>query len=157
VPNILLPLPNKRQQQTADCLAACAFMVLSHLGMIIAYEELLKLLKVKSFGAAGQNLKYLSSLGVNVVYREGSLSELKQHLEAGFPCVVLVRTAELSYWSYSTDHAVVVVGFDDDYIFVNDPAFDLAPVAVPVTEFELAWMFFDYRYGLIQTVEAKGN
>ena len=150
MPNILLPIPDKQQQQTADCLAACAAMVLSYLGIVSSYEELLKLLKVKSFGAAGQNLKYLSSLGVNVVYREGSISELKRLLEAGFPCIVLVRTAELSYWSYGTDHAVLAIGFDNDHIFVNDPAFDVAPIAVSTIEFELAWMFFDYRYGLIK-------
>ena len=51
----------------------------------------------------------------------------------------------------------MAVGFDDDYIFANDPAFDAAPLAVPVTEFELAWMFFDYRYGLVQAREAEDD
>lgn len=124
-------------------------MILAYLEVAIDYNQLLKLLKVKSFGTPGQNLKYLNSLGVQVVYREGSLDELKSYLLAGSPGIVLVRTADLPYWTYSTDHAVVAVGFDEQAIYVNDPAFELHPLAVPVAEFELAWLEFDYRYGVI--------
>ena len=149
MPNILLPIPHQRQRQEADCLAACAAMVLAHLKIRVDYKQLLKLLKTKPFGTSGQNLKYLTALGVQVTYREGSLEEIKGHLLSEVPCIVLVRTADLTYWSYSTDHAVVVTGFDDKIIYVNDPAFDTYPISVSVTEFELAWMEFDYRYGTI--------
>ncbi len=154
MPNILLPIPHQQQRRPADCLAACTAMALDHVGVPVTYDQLLKLLKIKSFGAAGQNLKYLTSLDVDVVYREGSLEELKQHLLDGNPCITLLRTADLFYWSYATDHAVLVVGFDENHVQVNDPAFTDAPIAVPVTEFELAWMVFDYRYGLVR---AKGE
>lgn len=149
MPNILLPIPHQPQRQQADCLAACAAVALAHLGIEIDYHYLLKLLKVKPYGTSGQHLKYLVSLGVQVIYREGSLDELKSYLLAGLPCIVLVRTADLSYWTYSTDHAVVVVGFAEQIIYVNDPAFETYPLPVPITEFELAWMEFDYRYGVI--------
>lgn len=149
MPNILLPIPHHRQHHNADCLAACAAMVLAYLKITIGYDQLLKLLKVRPYGTAGQNLKYLQSLDVQVIYREGSLTELKASLETGTPWIVLVRTEELSYWSYSTDHALIVVGFDEQTIYVNDPAFEEASLAIPVTEFELAWMAVDYRYGAI--------
>ncbi|MBE7469330.1 MAG: hypothetical protein HS114_09375 [Anaerolineales bacterium] len=55
----------------------------------------------------------------------------------------------MAYWTYSIDHAVVVVGFDENTIYLNDPAFETSPQAVSVTEFELAWMEFDYRYSVI--------
>ena len=70
-------------------------------------------------------------------------------MQNGLPCIVLVRTADLSYWAYGTDHAVVVVGFDEQTIYVNDPVFDEHPISVPIIEFELAWMAFDYRYSVI--------
>lgn len=149
MPNILLSIPHKQQRQEADCLAACAAMVLAHLGKNPDYNRLLKLLKVKPFGTPGRNLKNLASLGVEVIYREGSLNEVKDHLLNGRPCIALVRTAELAYWTYSIDHAVVVVGFDEKTIYLNDPAFETSPQAVSVTEFELAWMEFDYRYSVI--------
>jgi len=80
MPNFL-PIPHHRQQHNADCLASCAAMVLADLKISIGYDQLLKLLKVRPYGTAGQNLKYLQSLGVKVVYREGSLAELKAHLK----------------------------------------------------------------------------
>lgn len=146
MPNILLPVPHKRQRQEADCLAACAAMVLAHIGQPTDYDQLLKLLKVKSFGTSGRNLKNLTSLGIEVIYREGSMEEIKSHLLAGQPCITLVRTAELAYWTYSTDHAVVVVGFDEHTVYLNDPAFNEHPQSADMQKFELAWMDFDYRY-----------
>ena len=41
MPNILLPIPHQRQRTEADCLAACAAMALTHLGISIAYDQLL--------------------------------------------------------------------------------------------------------------------
>ena len=149
MPSILLPVPHQSQQQEADCLAACAAMVLTYLEISVSYKRLLKLLKVKSFGTAGQNLKYLTALGVEVVYREGSLEELRNYLVNRTPCIVLVHTADLSHWTYGTDHTVVVVGFDEHAFYVNDPAFSEHPLTVPMAEFELAWMMFDYRYGVM--------
>ncbi len=124
-------------------------MVLTYLGVQVEYDTILRLLRVKSFGASGQNLKYLSSLGVTVTYREGSLEELKHHWQNGYPCIVLVRTAELPHWTYATDHAIVVIGFEDQQVHVHDPAFAAAPIAIPLTAFELAWMDFDYRYAVL--------
>jgi ABC-type bacteriocin/lantibiotic exporter with double-glycine peptidase domain len=124
-------------------------MVLEYLNVKIKYQQLRKLLKVKPYGTPGQNLKNLSSLGLQIAYREGSLEQIKNHLQNDAPCIALVRTADLPYWDYGTDHAVVVVGFDEQAIYVNDPAFDDHPISVPVIEFELAWMAFDYRYGVI--------
>lgn len=124
-------------------------MVLTHLGFQMEYDTILHLLKVRAFGASGQNLKYLSPLGVTVIYREGSLDELKHHWQNGYPCIVLVRTTELPHWGYATDHAVVVVGMEDQLVFIHDPAFAAAPIAIPLTAFELAWMDFDYRYAVL--------
>ena len=34
-------------------------------------------------------------------------------------------------------------------LYVHDPAFAAAPIAIPLTAFELAWMDFDYRYAVL--------
>lgn len=150
MPTILLPIPHQRQVETADCLPTCAAMVLAYLRQDISYRRIQNLLKTKSFGTPGHHLRLLADLGLHVLYREGSMDELRFHLANGDPCIVLVRTTELGYWNSTTDHALVVVGCDDHTIFVNDPAFDSYPMAVPLVEFELAWMAFDYRYGCLQ-------
>jgi hypothetical protein len=42
VPKVLLSVPHQSQQSDGDCLAACAAMVLAHLGHAIDYPQLLK-------------------------------------------------------------------------------------------------------------------
>ena len=149
MPNTLLPVPHFQQREDADCLAACAAMLLSYVNVRIDYSQLLRLLKVKAFGTPGHNLNYLSTLGVRVTYRESSMRELIHLITTGTPCIALVKTAELPYWNYSTDHAVVVVGIGNSSLFLNDPAFPEASIEVDIEEFELAWMEFDYRLGFI--------
>jgi ABC-type bacteriocin/lantibiotic exporter with double-glycine peptidase domain len=124
-------------------------MVLEHLGISVAYNRLLRLLGVKPYGTPGSRLRNLTDLGVGVRYTQGSMQELFEHLAGGRPCVVLVRTGQLPYWAYATDHAVVVVGFDDRLVHVNDPAFEQFPQSVSHADFELAWMDFDYRCAVI--------
>ena len=44
-----------------------------------------------------------------------------------------------------------MVGYDDEYLFVNDPdrTTEEVPIAVPRGDFELAWIERDYYYVLI--------
>ena len=149
MPNTLLSIPHHPQRSDGDCLAACAAMVLEHQGISVDYDRLLRLLGVKPYGTPGSHLRNLGDLGVNVRYALGTLKELFEYLADGKPCIVLVRTGHLPYFTYATDHAVVVVGFDEQAVYVNDPAFEQAPQRIPQADFELAWMEFDYRYAVI--------
>jgi len=124
-------------------------MVLDHLGVSADYDRLLRLLGVQPYGAPGSRLNNLADLGVYVRYARGTLDELLDYLARGQPCIVLVRTDQLPYWTCATDHAVLVVGFDEQAVYVNDPAFEQAPQCVPRADFELAWLEFDYRYAVI--------
>ncbi len=47
------------------------------------------------------------------------------------------------------NHAVVVTGLDDDYIYLNDPAFTNAPIQVRRGDFDLAWLAQDEYYALL--------
>ncbi len=149
MPNTLLPIPHHPQRSDGDCLAACAAMVLGYLNVPVDYDRLLTLLGVKSYGTPGSRLKNLADLGVHVRYAQGTLAELFGYLDRGQPCIVLVRTDQLPYWTCATDHAVLVVGFDEQVVYVNDPAFEQAPQRIPRADFELAWLEFDYRYAVL--------
>lgn len=131
-------------------------MLLAYVDIEVSYPHLLRLLNVQSFGTPARNLYRLSQTGVEVVYREGSMSILEEAILAGRPCITLVRTEFLPYWTYSTDHAVVVVGIDDDHILLDDPAFAQHPMRVTRLEFELAWMEFNYRYCVITVHDDNG-
>lgn len=150
MPKILLTVPQQKQQSDGDCLAACATMVLNYLNRPVAYATLLKILKIKSFGAPASNIRLLEQMKLTVTYRVTDMAGLESMLVQGQPVIVFVRTSELPYWDYGTDHALVVVGCDDDNIYVNDPNFAEAPISVPRGDFELAWLERDYYYALIE-------
>ena len=146
-----LPISHRRQQQQADCLAACAAMVLDYLGVSVAYPRLLQLLRIRSYGASFSNLRHLSTLGLTVQILEGDFEQLRSCIDAGFPPLVAVSTGMLSYWHEDTDHVVVVCGIDDESVFVHDPDRETGPQAVSHLEFEAAWIEHDYRFAIISS------
>lgn len=145
----LLPVSHQRQRANADCLAACAVMVLDYIERPCPYQRLLRLLDVKSFGAPSSNVLRLTELGVSANYTSGSLESLEHHISLGQPAIVFLDTAELPYWPEAVFHTVVVVGMDDENVYVNDPAFDEAPQAITWGDFDLAWIEEGYYYAVI--------
>ena len=114
------------------------------------YQRLLRLLEIGSYGAPRCNIVRLTRLGVDVIYREANLSLLNEALRQGDPVIVFVDTGELGYWAEVTNHAVVVVGSEEDYFLINDPAIDEAAKAVVNAEFELAWLNADYACAIVR-------
>ncbi len=149
MPKILLSVPLLNQKSDGDCLAACAAMTLEYINDTIEYHQLLKILNVASFGAPASNIRNLKQLNLMVNYRITDLAGLKSLIDNGQPVIVFVRTGDLPYWQYATDHALVVVGYENDQILINDPYFDNSPISVPQGDFELAWLERDYYYATV--------
>ena len=149
MPKRLLPIPHQRQRSDGDCLAACAAMVLAYLERGVDYGRLRQLLKIKSYGAPASNIRLLAQLDLVVTYGVTDMVSLENMLAQGQPVIVFVRTGELPYWDYNSDHALVVVGYDENSLYVNDPYFPDVPFTVSQGDFELAWLERDYYYALI--------
>jgi predicted double-glycine peptidase len=49
-----------------------------------------------------------------------------------------------------TDYAVVVVGIDDHFVYVNDPCFATAPQTVERTWFDETWRNHEQWYAIIR-------
>jgi len=124
-------------------------MVLAYLGRHLEQEKLASILGTTELGTMSSNISRLTTLGLTVEYEEGSIIKLHRHLSQGIPCIVFLWTGNLSYWQVDTPHAVVVVGMTEDTVLVNDPAFDDAPIRVPVDEFFLAWCEFEFKYAVL--------
>jgi len=114
-------------------------MVLGYYGDQRTESELEHLLNCTLFGATAQSVMSVTQLGYNVNLRYSSLEELKAFLEVGHPAIAFVRTGELDYWQNDFQHAIVVVGYDEDYIYINDPYFEEAPQKTRIETFQLAW------------------
>lgn len=150
----LLSVSHRQQQQPSDCLAACAAMVLDYLHIPVEYTRLVRLLRITAIGTSFSNLAALTALGVSVVIDEGkAIDDILRYLQVGLPVIAFLDTAELAYWEYEhTDHAVLVIGVENEQILLNDPEFSTAPQRCSVDEFELAWMEKDYLFAVIALV-----
>lgn len=145
----LLAISHLQQKQQADCLAACAAMVLDYLQVPVDYRRLTRLLRIQSHGAAFANLRYLASLGLHVDIGRGDLGILRSTIEVGLPVIAALDTAHLSYWAEKTDHAVVVVGMDAVSVVLHDPDLTTGPRWVPIVQFESAWLEHDYLSAVV--------
>lgn len=145
-----LPVLHRSQEQLSDCLAACAAMVIAFSGKSIPYDHLLKTLSITPSGAPRRNILRLTSLGVSVTYREATLPIIAEYLQAGHPVIAFVDSGELSYWTTATNHALVIVGMDNDHVYVLDPAFPPTPIAIAEGEFHLAWLNCDYMCAIVE-------
>ncbi|MBV7335476.1 C39 family peptidase [Chloroflexi bacterium TSY] len=141
-PAVHLPILHIQQREPGDCLVACAYMVLRYLGKSYRYGRIRRLLQVqKGYGTPFPRIRALARLNVDVVYQQGTLHDLYRYLIQGWPSIVPVKTSDLPHWeNIQIDHAVVVVGIDSFSVNINDPAFDRAPIRVPIGDFDLAWL-----------------
>jgi uncharacterized protein YvpB len=61
----------------------------------------------------------------------------------------------LPYWTVETWHAVVVIGYDNNFFYVNDPAFEFAPQVVTQGDLELAWIAYDAYYAVLEAATGR--
>ena len=115
-------------------------MVLDYLRVPYQYGELLRLLQIGDYGTAFSNIRQLVKLGLHVEVRAGDMAAIRTHLRNGSPVIAFLNTGMLSYWTTETGHAVVVIGLDEQAVYVHDPYLANPAKAVPLVEFEAAWI-----------------
>jgi ABC-type bacteriocin/lantibiotic exporter with double-glycine peptidase domain len=147
---LILPIEFVQQQQVGECLVACTAMVLNYLGKPVAYRRLISTLEIiPTVGTPSSKIRNLARLGITVHYQQGTLERLRAHIEQDQPCIAFVQTAELPYRNDVTDHAVVVVGFDNQFIYLHDPEFAESPINVSYGDFDLAWLEHNELYAVL--------
>lgn len=88
----------------------------------------------------------MTSLGYHVEYREWSIPQVLELLQADTPLIIFVRTAFLEYWTKDVAHAIVLVGAEAHQSFsVHDPALPGGPQTVSWDGILAAWAEFGYR------------
>jgi len=112
-------------------------------------------LDTSEVGTPASRIQRLTQRGFEVIYGTGSLADLARWIERGVPCIIFLRTVELSYWQIDTPHAVVLAGLEEDRAYLFDPAVETAPITVSSDELLLAWSYSDYTYATLLEEKRK--
>ena len=150
MPTRVLNTPHRLQEVEAGCLAACAQMVLQHIGVETTQSRLNRLFGLTGIGAPYSNIRRLDQLGIQVKVAAGDEPTIRSAIDRNQPVIVFVKTGDLLYWPDNTSHAIVVVGYDEEYVFLNDPMFADAPKRSGWNEFMLAWSEQDHMLALVR-------
>ncbi|PKO21838.1 MAG: hypothetical protein CVU38_12670 [Chloroflexi bacterium HGW-Chloroflexi-1] len=154
----IIPLEHHQQEHSASCLAACAVMVWSHLGVSVPEAEMRRILKTRPYaGAHPINLLRLSELGYTGWPFEGTEQGLRQRVVEGQPVIVCLWTAVLRHWADRSgadyQHTVVVVGWDDSSVLVHDPVLQYGPIELSWSEFRDTWRYTRQMMAVIEPSE----
>jgi len=149
MPGRLLPILHSVQEEGAGCLAACAQMVLAHLGIERTQAELNRLLGLTAIGTPYRNIERLAGLGLTVALRSGSDIDLRAAIDDGTPPILFLMTGDLPYWQDNISHAVLSVGYDETSVMLADPMFPTSPQLTTWDELLLAWGEHDYAYATV--------
>ena len=94
-----LPVSHQKQTEKADCLVACAAMVLDYIGHPVAPKRLAQLFGIDpEVGAPASRIRRLTQSGFSVFYGTGTFDDLTHHIEQGHPCIAFVNTL-LRLWA----------------------------------------------------------
>lgn len=150
---LLLGIKHRQQRRKADCLVACAAIVLDYLGVAVDETRLRRRLGTTENGTPFPNIERLQALGLFVHHaKQGDLSIFERNLEWGLPVIASVETFGWQHWAGEvTRHAVVVVGIDreNDVIYIHDPFFADAPIEMSLVAFEIGWEERERQYAVI--------
>jgi ABC-type bacteriocin/lantibiotic exporter with double-glycine peptidase domain len=158
MPDRFLKVPHIRQRAEADCLAACAAMLLEAVGFRANYHRLLRLLDISGIGTPTSRIQLLSRLhsDLTVIYQVGTIDDIFNFIDNGYPVAIFVDTIELPYWTTSTYHAVVVVGYSAQDFYLHDPAFSNTPQTVTHRDLQLAWDVLNSKLAVVQRKQKQG-
>jgi len=148
----ILSVPFSPQHDHGYCLPACAQMGLAYLGISRTQKILARELGlIEQYGVPAPNIMRLRSRTLDVIYAQnGDLLDIREWLDKAVPVIACVQAGELEHWRKQyAQHAVLLVGLDEKFVFMLDPAMNSSVLKVPVGEFMLAWDEMDNRYAVI--------
>lgn len=70
---------------------------------------------------------YAEKKGMKAIHYKGSVDDIKNKIDLGYPVIVLV---DLGFWVYQQNHFMVVVGYDENGIIANSGRERLKPISL---------------------------
>ena len=129
------------------CLPACAQMALAQLGIVVTQAQLARTLRTRTgVGTPFSRVERLTQWGIRVQFiQQASIEDLAASLAARQAVIAAITTTPgLPGWgNIRTQHAVLVIDADVEWIAYQDPALAYGPVSALRDEFLLAWSEMD--------------
>lgn len=153
MPAFLLPVTHIQQSDEGFCLPACAQMVIRFQGRHLTEEFLADIFQATApAGAVFSSVSRLEHHDCRVRFGSLTPEQLRVALQRGLPVICRLWTVMLDYWAEDTPHVAVVVGYDGEYVYLNDPAFAEAPQRVLWDGFLAAWEEYDRMAAIIRVL-----
>ena len=153
----MISIPHFPQGHMKSCIPASVRMVLHYLGIERSEAEISQVLDTQEEGTSLLNVPMLADAGwgVTATADEISFQVLKENMDQGVPVIVAVETKHLPHWKGMDNclHALVVVGYDNEFVYVNDPKFVDAPQTVTWQDFSAAWAAVGYFGAILKKEE----
>ena len=152
MPKPFIEIPHHPQSLDYTCVPACVRMVAHYHGVMRSEAEIAHLLETDETGTRFRAIHRVSALGFDIEVTTGTTFDLQKWLNAGFPCIVRVKTTHLPRYPLPpwVPHAVVVVGITESEVYLHDPAQEVAPDVVPIKAFESAWAGGQFQFAVIK-------
>jgi len=149
----LKPPAHVQQLTWGYCLPACAQMALAQLNITVSQPQLAQLLGTRlGVGTPFSRVERLAELNIHVrLLRHVSFDDLLASLTTDTAIIVpITTTSGLPGWgNIRTQHAILVINVDVDWISYHDPALSNGPVSARIAEFLLAWDEMDKQAALL--------
>jgi len=142
----LIRVPLIRQQNNYSCGIACLQSILYYYGTEIDYKELSKRAKTTEVdGTDHRNIiNVVKDIGLEVELQKGMLlSDLLSFVDKNTPVIAAIQAwpnkpVSLSE-SWENGHWVIVIGYDEDNVYMMDPAMLGNYTYIPIEEFNSRW------------------
>jgi len=134
-------------------------MMFDYHGIVgVSEAELRRILKTKPKGTHLINLLFLKDekrWNLDVELSQSTPAELFTTISTvQIPVIVFVDTAYFPHWDESAAHVVLVVGYDEENVIINDPIMDDKELSIPAKMFFNAWGKNQYYMSVIKKKKA---
>ncbi|HDH41571.1 MAG TPA: hypothetical protein ENG12_04115 [Candidatus Altiarchaeales archaeon] len=117
-----LKVPFCKQRKYYNCLPVSLKMALKFFGYKITLSEIEDICGTDITGTdIDRAVDNLRDAGYRIEIKNLTLRELKTHLKGGMPVITIVNTYYFPWIKSFSSHAVVVIGFTENEVVVNDP------------------------------------
>ncbi len=154
---MLSTIPYHKQLDDGYCLPACAQMVFAYWDIARSQKTIGEQLGMRlPLGVPASRIQRIASSSLAVIYATGYLDTLAENIKVDIPVIAFIQAGELPHWfGHRFQHAILVVGLDERFVYILDPAVDKQVIAVPEGDFMLAWGEMEYAYATIAPINSQ--